>query len=125
MNADIKKSFVVKVEQSDTGFYTGLFIDSGNMPFQSPSGNIQAFSNCLKIIFCGDKTAEHLSFSFRERKHFREFSQLFFIAYSIRCICNKLFHKYFLLKGICGSHDADSHKQKQHKNNDGNTAAGG
>jgi len=65
-----EKLFIVKIEQSDTGFYTGLFVDSGNIPFQSSSGNIQAFSDYLNAVLCIDKTAEHLSFSFRERKHF-------------------------------------------------------
>ena len=79
MNADIKRSFVVKVEQSHTGFYAGLFVNGGNMAFQSPSGNIQFFRNHLNAILRIDQTVKHFALSFCERKHFREFPQPFFL----------------------------------------------
>ena len=117
MNADIKRSFVVKVEQSHTGFYAGLFVNGGNMAFQSPSGNIQFFRNHLNAILRIDQTVKHFALSFRERKQFREFPQPFFLINHIGGICNELLHKSFLLKGVYDRHDADCHKQNQHKNN--------
>ena len=110
MNADVKKSFVVKIQKPNAGFHSGLFIDSGYIPFQSPSGNIQAFRNHLNTVVCTDKSGKHLGFSFRKRKQFREFLQLFFLADGVGCICNELFRKCFLLKGIYNRHSADSHK---------------
>ena len=122
MNADVKKSFVVKIQKPNAGFHSGLFIDSGYIPFQSPSGNIQAFRNHLNTVLCTDKAGKHLGFSVREGECLRESAQLLFFVHYFGCGCDELLHKSFLLKSIYDRHNADRYKQNQHKDNDGKIA---